>query len=70
MARGTNTAGTKVKLLNDNDAGTEGIHLMIGLRPAAAFGNSTGDQQMLEYTAAGDGLRLKMLGATEWLSGR
>jgi phosphoserine phosphatase len=49
-------------LLNDNDAGKpEGIHLMIGLRPVAAFGNSTGDQQMLEYTGAGDGLRLKML---------
>jgi hypothetical protein len=49
-------------LLNDNDAGKpEGIHFMIGLRPVAAFGNSTGDQQMLEYTAAGDGLRLKML---------
>ena len=34
---------------------------MIGRRPVAAFGNSTGDQQMLEYTGAGDGLRLKML---------
>jgi hypothetical protein len=49
-------------LLNNNDAGKpEGIHLMIGRRPIAAFGNSTGDQQMLEYTGAGDGLRLKML---------
>lgn len=49
-------------LLNDNDAGKpEGIHLMIGRRPVAAFGNSTGDRQMLEYTDAGDGLRLKML---------
>lgn len=49
-------------LLNDNDAGKpEGIHLMIGRRPHAAFGNSTGDQQMLEYTDAGDGARLKML---------
>ena len=49
-------------LLNDNNAGKpEGIHLMIGRRPHAAFGNSTGDQQMLEYTGAGDGLRLKML---------
>ena len=49
-------------LLNDNDAGKpEGIHLMIGRRPVAAFGNSTGDRQMLEYTGAGDGVRLKML---------
>ena len=34
---------------------------MIGRRPYAAFGNSTGDQQMLEYTQAGDGARLAML---------
>jgi phosphoglycolate phosphatase-like HAD superfamily hydrolase len=49
-------------LLNDNNAGKpEGIHLMIGRRPHAAFGNSPGDQQMLEYTRAGDGARLAML---------
>ena len=49
-------------LLNDNDAGKpEGIHLMIGRRPYAAFGNSTGDRQMLEYTKAGDSARLSML---------
>jgi len=49
-------------LLNDDHAGKpEGIHLMIGQRPYAAFGNSTGDQQMLEYTKAGDGARLAML---------
>ena len=49
-------------LLNDNDAGKpEGIHLMIGRRPHAAFGNSTGDRQMLEYTEAGDGARLSMI---------
>ncbi len=49
-------------LLNDNNAGKpEGIHLMIGRRPLAAFGNSTGDRQMLEYTKAGDGSRLAML---------
>jgi phosphoglycolate phosphatase-like HAD superfamily hydrolase len=49
-------------LLNDNDAGKpEGIHLMIGRRPYAAFGNSTGDREMLEWTSAGGGARLKML---------
>jgi phosphoglycolate phosphatase-like HAD superfamily hydrolase len=49
-------------LLNDNNAGKpEGIHLMIGRRPSAAFGNSTGDRQMLEYTKAGDGARLAMI---------
>ena len=49
-------------LLNDNNAGKpEGIHLMIGRRPYAAFGNSTGDRQMLEYTKAGGGARLSMI---------
>jgi phosphoglycolate phosphatase-like HAD superfamily hydrolase len=49
-------------LLNDDNAGKpEGIHLMIGRRPHAAFGNSIGDRQMLEYTKAGDGARLSML---------
>jgi phosphoglycolate phosphatase-like HAD superfamily hydrolase len=49
-------------LLNDNNAGKpEGIHLMIGRRPQAAFGNSTGDREMLEWTGAGAGARLKML---------
>src|SRR5271169_6337189 len=49
-------------LLNDDNAGKpEGIHLMIGRRPYAAFGNSTGDRQMREYTKAGDGMRLVML---------
>jgi phosphoglycolate phosphatase-like HAD superfamily hydrolase len=49
-------------LLNDDNAGKpEGIHLMIGRRPYAAFGNSIGDRQMLEYTKAGAGARLAML---------
>jgi hypothetical protein len=49
-------------LLNNNNAGkAENIHLEIGRRPRAAFGNSTGDQQMLEYTGAGGGARLMML---------
>ena len=49
-------------LLDDDHAGKpEGIHLMIGRRPCAAFGNSVGDRQMLEYTTAGTGARLGML---------
>jgi phosphoglycolate phosphatase-like HAD superfamily hydrolase len=49
-------------LLDDDNAGKpEGIHLMIGRRPFAAFGNSSGDRQMLEYTRAGEGARLAML---------
>ena len=34
---------------------------MIGRRPVAAFGNSTGDREMLEYTKAGGGARLSMI---------
>ena len=49
-------------LLNDDKAGKpEGIYLLIGRRPVAAFGNSIGDRQMLEYTQAGDGARLMVL---------
>jgi hypothetical protein len=49
-------------LLNDDKTGKpEGIHMLIGRRPYAAFGNTAGDQQMLEYTGVGDGSRLMML---------
>lgn len=34
---------------------------MIGRRPVAAFGNSIGDREMLEYTKAGSGARLSVL---------
>jgi phosphoglycolate phosphatase-like HAD superfamily hydrolase len=50
-----------VLLIDDNTGKPEGINMVIGRRPLAAFGNSTGDQQMLEYTGAGDGARLMML---------
>jgi phosphoglycolate phosphatase-like HAD superfamily hydrolase len=49
-------------MLNDNGPGkAQGIQLMIGHRPNAAFGNSTGDQQMLEYAKGGNGATLAML---------
>jgi phosphoglycolate phosphatase-like HAD superfamily hydrolase len=49
-------------LLNDNDAGKpEGIHFMIGRRPVFAFGNSSGDRQMLEYTRSANRPGLAML---------
>ncbi len=49
-------------LLNNNYAGkAEDIYLFIGKRPHAAFGNTAGDQQMLEYTQAGGGANLEML---------
>jgi phosphoserine phosphatase len=48
--------------LNDNDGGKpENINLIVGRRPVAAFGNSTGDKQMLEWTEAGERARLMML---------
>src|SRR5262249_14807575 len=41
-------------LLNNNFSGkAEDIYLFIGRHPKAAFGNSTGDREMLEYTQAG-----------------
>jgi phosphoglycolate phosphatase-like HAD superfamily hydrolase len=55
------TKDPKLLLNNDNAGKPEGIHLQIGRRPHAAFGNSSGDRQMLEYTGAGDGARLMML---------
>lgn len=48
-----------------------GIHHAIGLRPIAAFGNSDGDREMLEWTTAGPGRRLGLIvhhtdNAREW----
>ncbi len=49
-------------LFVDDKAGKpEGINLIIGKRPVAAFGNSIGDQQMLEWTQDGPGKRLELL---------
>jgi phosphoglycolate phosphatase-like HAD superfamily hydrolase len=49
-------------LLNNNSSGKpQDIYLVIGRHPKAAFGNSSGDQQMLEYTQAGGGRSLVML---------
>jgi hypothetical protein len=46
----------------DNYAGKAvGIQKFIGRRPILAFGNSDGDQQMLEWTAAGKGVRFMPL---------
>ena len=51
----------EVLLVDDKTGKPEGINMVIGRRPQAAFGNSTGDQQMLEYTGVGNGARLMML---------
>ena len=47
---------------NDDKGGKPvGINQHIGRRPIAAFGNSVGDQQMLEYTQGGGGARFELL---------
>jgi phosphoserine phosphatase len=51
----------KVFFIDDHEGKAVGINLFIGKRPYAAFGNSTGDQQMLEWTQAGGRPRLMML---------
>jgi phosphoglycolate phosphatase-like HAD superfamily hydrolase len=51
----------KVFFIDDQAGKAIGINLFIGKRPYAAFGNSTGDQQMEEWTGAGNGPRLMML---------
>ena len=47
---------------NDDKGGKPvGINQHIGRRPIAAFGNSAGDKQMLEYTQGGSGARFMLL---------
>jgi hypothetical protein len=47
----------EVDFVDDNEGKPVGIHKFIGRRPILAFGNSDGDHQMLQWTAAGDGAR-------------
>jgi phosphoserine phosphatase len=47
----------KVEFVDDGLGKPAGINRFIGRRPILAFGNSDGDQQMLEWTAAGEGAR-------------
>lgn len=61
----------KVDFIDDKEGKPLGIHRHIGRRPIAAFGNSDGDFQMLEYTTAGAGPRLGVIihhtdGEREW----
>jgi len=51
----------EMNFIDDKAGKPVGINEHIGRRPIAAFGNSTGDQQMLEWTQAGSGARLMML---------
>jgi phosphoglycolate phosphatase-like HAD superfamily hydrolase len=47
----------KIEFVDDGPGKPAGINRFIGRRPILAFGNSDGDQQMLEWTAAGGGAR-------------
>jgi phosphoglycolate phosphatase-like HAD superfamily hydrolase len=51
----------EVLFIDDKQGKPEGIQNFIGQRPIFAFGNSDGDQQMLEWTAAGSGARFMAL---------
>jgi hypothetical protein len=60
-----------VEFVDDKEGKPAGINSHIGRRPIAAFGNSDGDQQMLEWTTAGSGARFALLvhhtdAAREW----
>jgi phosphoserine phosphatase len=51
----------KINFIDDKEGKPVGINAHIGRRPIAAFGNSDGDLQMLQWTTAGQGLRLAIL---------
>ncbi len=51
----------KLNFIDDKADKPVGINQHIGRRPIAAFGNSIGDQQMLEYTQGGSGARFELL---------
>jgi hypothetical protein len=61
----------KVEFIDDGPGKPVAINRFIGRRPVAAFGNSDGDLQMLQWTAAGPGARFCLIvhhtdGAREW----
>ena len=51
----------EIDFVDDKEGKPVGIQRQIGKRPIAAFGNSDGDFQMLEWTTAGAGARLAMI---------
>ena len=51
----------RVDLVDDKAGKPVGIQQLIGKRPIAAFGNSDGDFEMLEWTTSGSGPRLGLL---------
>ena len=51
----------RIDLIDDGAGKPVGINQYIGRRPIASFGNSDGDQQMLQWTTAGKGVRFALL---------
>jgi hypothetical protein len=51
----------EVDFIDDRAGKPVGIHKFIGRRPLAAFGNSDGDYEMLEWTTAGQGPRFGLI---------
>jgi phosphoserine phosphatase len=51
----------EIELVNDNVEKPAAIQKFIGRRPIAAFGNSDGDLEMLQWTTAGTGARFALL---------
>jgi hypothetical protein len=51
----------EIDFIDDGPGKPVGIQKFIGRRPIAAFGNSDGDLQMLQWTAAGEGPRFMLL---------
>ena len=51
----------EIDFIDDKAGKPVAIHKFIGRRPIAAFGNSDGDLQMLQWTAAGKGRRLMVI---------
>ncbi len=51
----------EINFIDDKAGKPVGIHYHIGRRPIAAFGNSDGDFQMLEWVTSGSGPRLGLI---------
>ena len=65
----------ELNFIDDGEGKPVGIYSRIGRRPIAAFGNSDGDLQMLQWTAAGKGARFCLIvshtdSVREWAYGR
>jgi phosphoglycolate phosphatase-like HAD superfamily hydrolase len=51
----------EINFIDDKAGKPVGIHMHVGRRPVAAFGNSDGDLQMIQWTTAGPGARFGLI---------